>query len=43
MINHFIGFGGGGSNILQTLFKEIPNGKFTMVSDPIREFLTESM
>ena len=43
MINHFIGFGGGGSNILQTLFKEIPNGKFTMVSDPIREFLPESM
>lgn len=43
MINHFIGMGGGGSNILQTLNKEMPSGKFTMVSDPIREFLPDSI
>lgn len=43
MINHFIAIGGGGCNILQSILLEKPYGIFTMVSDPIRNNLPESI
>lgn len=43
MINHFIGIGGGGSNILLSLFSKYPTGIFTMISDPNRENVPEKI
>ncbi len=43
MINHFIGIGGGGSNILLSLQSKYPSGMFTVVSDPIRSNIPEAI
>lgn len=40
---HVIGLGGAGSNILAQLYKEQPVFKYTMVSDPIRTNIPESV
>jgi len=40
---HVIGLGGAGSNILEQLFKVQPSLKYTMVTDPIRSSIPESV
>lgn len=41
MVNHYIGLGGGGSNILISLEELNPCGTYTMISDPVRENLAK--
>lgn len=40
---HVIGLGGAGSNILEQLYREQPRFKYTMVTDPIRTTIPESV
>jgi cell division GTPase FtsZ len=40
---HIIGLGSAGSNILEQLYKDQPTFKYTMVTDPIRSSIPESV